>query len=126
MLDIILWIAQVLLALGFLAVGYNHAFNAAKMQAIHGMQWIGAVPRRLMTFIGLCEMAGGGVVAPALTGIQSWLTSLAAGQLAVVMLLAFVFHVVRREYPNLAINIVLLLLAVFVAYGRTVLLPFGG
>jgi hypothetical protein len=43
--------------------------------------------------------------------------------LALVMLLAFVFHVVRRESPNLAINTILCILAAFVAYGRFVLLP---
>lgn len=124
MLNIVIWIAQVLLAFGFLSVGYSHAFNAEKMKAQRGMQWIGSLPRRLMSFIGICEMAGGlGAVLPAVTGIQPWLTPLAAALLAVVMLLAFVFHVARREYPNLAINSILFLLAVFVAYGRIVLLP---
>jgi uncharacterized membrane protein YphA (DoxX/SURF4 family) len=124
MLNIVLWIAQVLLAFGFLSVGYSHAFNAEKMKAQRGMQWIGALPRWLMSFIGICEMAGGlGAILPAVTGIQPWLTPLAAALLALVMLLAFVFHVVRREYPSLAINSILFLLAVFVAYGRIVLLP---
>lgn len=88
------------------------------MKAQRGRQWIGALPRWLMTFIGICEMAGGvGIVLPALTGILPWLTPLAAALLALVMLLAFGFHVFRREYPNLAINTILFLLAVFVAYG---------
>jgi putative oxidoreductase len=123
-MNIVLWIAQVLLALGFLSVGYNHAFSAEKMKAQRGMQWIGALPPWLMTFIGLCEMAGGlGAVLPALIGILTWLTPLAGPLLALVMALAFVFHVVRREYPNLTINTILFLLAVFVACGRLVLLP---
>lgn len=85
------------------------------------MQWIAAVPRPLFTFIGICEMAGGiGVLLPALTGIQPWLTPLAAALLAAIMLLAFIFHVARREFPNLAINTILFLLAVFVVYGRWV------
>jgi hypothetical protein len=66
---------------------------------------------------------GLGAILPAVTGIQPWLTPLAAALLALVMLLAFVFHIMRREYPNLAINSILFLLAVFVAYGRIVLLP---
>ena len=123
-MNTVLWIAQVLLALGFLSIGYNHAFNSEKMKVQRGMQWIDALPRWLMIFIGVSEMAGGlGAVMPALTGIYPWLTPLAACLLALVMLLAFVFHVVLREYPNLAINTILFILAAFVAYGRFVLLP---
>jgi hypothetical protein len=123
-MDTVLWIAQVLLALGFLSIGYSHAFNSEKMKVQRGMHWIDALPRWLMIFIGVSEMAGGlGAVMPALTGIYPWLTPLAASLLALVMLLAFVFHVVLREYPNLSINTILFILAAFVAYGRFVLLP---
>ncbi len=38
-----------------------------------------------------------------------------------MMLLASGFHATRREYPNIAFNVVLLVLAAFVAYGRFVL-----
>jgi putative oxidoreductase len=126
-MNIVLWVAQVLLSLAFLAVGYNHAFNAERMKLQRGMQWIDAVPRQLMSLIGMSEIAGGiGVVLPAATRILPWLTPLAAALLALVMLLVFVFHVFRHEYPNLAINAILFLLAVFVAYGRAVLLPLLG
>jgi uncharacterized membrane protein len=52
------------------------------------------------------------------------LTPLAALLLAIMMVLAIGFHLRRREYPNLIINIILLALAAFVAYGRFVLVPF--
>lgn len=126
-MNIVLWIAQVLLAFGFLGTGYGHAFKADELQGQPRMEWMKALPRWLKTFIGISEMAGGvGVLLPALTGIQPWLTPLAAALLALVMLLAFVFHVVRREYPNLVVNAILFALAAFVAYGRWVLLPIGG
>ncbi len=54
----------------------------------------------------------------AVTGIQPWLTPLAAAGLAVVMLFAIVFHIPRREYSNIVFNLILLALAVFVSYGR--------
>jgi hypothetical protein len=88
------------------------------------MEWLSAVPPVLMTFIGSAEILGAlGLILPAATGILPWLTPLAAAALALVMLLAASFHATRREYPNLTGNLVLLLVAAFVAYGRWVLAP---
>jgi hypothetical protein len=41
-----------------------------------------------------------------------------------MMLLAALFHLTRREWPNIGLNIVLGLLAFAVAYGRSVIEPF--
>jgi putative oxidoreductase len=60
---------------------------------------------------------------PAVTGIQSWLTVAAAVGLVVVMASASIFHASRREYSNIGMNVVLLLLAVFVVVGRWTLAP---
>ncbi len=124
-MNIVLWILQVLLGLAFLAFGYNHGFNVEKGKDRSGMSWMGAVPRGLMYFIGICEILGGlGLILPALTGLLPILTPSAATLLAIVMLFAAIFHVPRREYPNTVVNIVLLVLTAFVAYGRFVLAPF--
>ncbi|HEX6305398.1 MAG TPA: DoxX family protein [Anaerolineales bacterium] len=78
-----------------------------------------------MAFIALCEFLGGiGIILPALTGILPWLTLWATTGLALIMLLAAVFHLVRREYANIVFNLVLLVLAAFVAYGRFFIIPF--
>ncbi|MGH2520898.1 MAG: DoxX family protein [Anaerolineales bacterium] len=123
-MDIVLWIAQILLALAFLAVGYTHGFNSEKARSQQGMQWMGAVPKGLLTFIGIAEILGGiGLIAPAATGLLPWLTPLAAAALALVMLLAMGFHAMRREYPNLVFNLVLFGVAAFVAYGRWLIAP---
>ncbi len=83
-----------------------------------------AVPRPLMTFIGISEILGAvGVILPALTGILKELTPLAALCFVVLMILAAIFHAPRREYPNIVFNLILLALAAFVAYGRLVLVP---
>lgn len=118
-MNIVLWVVQGLLALAFLMVGFGHGFNAEKIQEMPRMGWIKAVPRPLMTFIGIAEIAGGlGVILPMLTGIQPWLTPLAAVLLGVVMFLAILFHLRRKEYPVIGGNVILLLLAAFIAYGR--------
>ena len=46
------------------------------------------------------------------------LTPLAATGLAIVMILAAITHVRRREPSGIAVNAVLLVLAAFVAWGR--------
>lgn len=118
-MNIVLWIVQGLLAFAFLAVGFNHAFRPEKMAVTPRMQWIKAVPPKLMTFIGIAEMAGAlGIVLPILTGVLPWLTPLAAASLALVMALAFGFHLSRKEYQNLIGNAMFVALAAFVAWGR--------
>jgi uncharacterized membrane protein YphA (DoxX/SURF4 family) len=129
-MNIILWILQILLALAFIMVGYTHGFNSEQAKSRQGMQWLGEVPKGLLTFIGVSEILGGlGLILPAATNSLSWLTPLAGALLAVVMaillgkIVAIIFHILRREYPNIVVNVILLALAAFVAYGRFVLVP---
>lgn len=122
-MNIALWIVQVLLAAAFLFAGINKAFRYEYAHAT--LPWVKDVPRGLTAFIGVAELLGGlGLLLPALTGILSWLTPLAATGLALVMLLAIGFHATRKEWPAIGVNSVFLLLAAFVTYGRFVLLPF--
>jgi putative oxidoreductase len=121
-MDIALWIAQVLLGFLFLMAGFMHGTRPVASLAPQA-PWTAAVPLPLLRFIGLAEALGGlGVILAQLAG-QSWLAALAATGLALVMLLAAGFHATRREYPAIGVNLVLGALAVFVAYGRFVLLP---
>ena len=121
-MNIILWILQALLGLAFIAAGYNHGFNIEKART--QMQWMTAVPENLLRFIGVSEILGGiGLILPAVTGILPQLTAWAATGLSLIMILAALFHLRRGEYPAIVINLVLLALAVFVAYGRFVLAP---
>jgi uncharacterized membrane protein len=123
-MDTALWILQVLLALAFVAAGLNHATQRDK--ASGRMAWMLAVPKPLMTTIGVLELAGAaGLVLPPATGIALWLTPLAAGLLTMVLLFAAVFHLRRDgEGVNAAMNLVLGALTAFVAYGRLVLAPY--
>ncbi len=121
-MNIALWVIQVLLAAMFLFAGVLKTFQYERARA--SLPWVKDVPRELVTFIGISELlAGLGLLLPALTGILPWLTPLAAAGLALIMLLASGFHASRREWPPIGFNVVLLLLAAFVAYGRFVLMP---
>ena len=69
--------------------------------------------------VGLVEILGAlGVILPWLTGIASILTPIAAIGLVVVQIGALRVHLVRNEHQPLPANMLLLLLAAFVAVGR--------
>ena len=117
-LQITLWVLQVLLGVFFLLAGYTHGLVPIE-QAAKSVPWITSVPVALARFIGIAEMAGGvGLVLPAATRVAPWLTPLAALGLAVIMLLAAVFHIMRGEASVIGFHIVVGALAAFVAWGR--------
>ncbi len=117
-LNVALWIAQVLLAAAFLMAGSMKLTQPIADLGVK-MAWVYAVPAGLVRFIGASELLGGiGVILPALTRIKPGLTSLAAGGLVVVMLLAAAFHVSRGEISMMPPSLVLGALAAFVAWGR--------
>ncbi|HET7901849.1 MAG TPA: DoxX family protein, partial [Candidatus Nanopelagicales bacterium] len=69
--------------------------------------------------IGVLEVLGAiGLILPGITGIAPFLVPLAATGLALLMIGAIVVHARRGERQPIGANIVLLLLAVFVAWGR--------
>lgn len=121
----VLWILQIVLCLKLVSVAYTHGFRADQTKMQQGMQRIGGIARPLLTFVALCAFLGGvGLVVPAATGVLTWLTPLAAALLALMMLLAIGFHVACRGTRHIVPGLVLLVLAVFVAYGRWVIAPF--
>jgi uncharacterized membrane protein YphA (DoxX/SURF4 family) len=115
-----LWIVQGLLCAVFLLSGLMKLFDFEGYKAMiekkspaHGL----GMSRGLVTFIGISEVAGSlGLILPGVTGIAPALTPLAALGLAIIMILATLYHLRRKESP--LPTIVLLLLAGFVAVGR--------
>jgi uncharacterized membrane protein len=121
-MNIGLWGAQAILAVMFLMAGVMKGFQYERAKA--SLPWVKDVSKGLVTFIGIAELLGGlGLLLPAIAGFLPWLTPLAAVGIAVVMLLAAAFHAKRSEYQAIAFNLVLLALAVFVAYGRWFIHP---
>ncbi len=122
-MNIVLWLAQVVLAVGMLGPGSVHAFRYDR--AIERLLWMTAVGKRGMAIIGILEILGAiGLIVPAVTGILVWLTPLAAALIALLMLFATVFHLRRGELRSIRITIVLLVIAALIAYGRIFMSPF--
>lgn len=127
-MNIVLWILQGLLALVFLGAGSMKVTRSKEQLLATGerMAWVDDLSAGQVKLIGILEvLAAIGLILPALTGILPILTPLAAVGLVLTMVGAMLLHI-RRSDPRQALmmNIVFLSVAVFVAYGRFVLVPF--
>ena len=113
-----LWAAQILLALLYGAVAVFKTTQPIPALA-KAIVWPGDVPSAFVRFVGISEgLAAIGMLAPILTGILPWLTPVAALCLSLIQILAIGFHAVRGETKRtLAMNLVLLALSSFVAWG---------
>lgn len=118
----VLWVSQILFGFFFAGSGfgkvllYDAALYAAAPDAV---AWYAAVPQPLIVFIGIVEVLGGiGMILPAMTRTAPKLTPLAAAGLALTMILAAGFHIIRAEYELVPANLVLGAAAAFIAVGR--------
>jgi uncharacterized membrane protein YphA (DoxX/SURF4 family) len=119
-MNFVIWAVQILLALGFGMAG-TMKLTQPREKLIERMGYVNDFPQNIVRLIGLLEVLGAiGVILPALTGILPWLTPVAAGGLVLVMVGAMLTHIRRHEYAALGTNVILLLLAVIVVYGRFV------
>jgi putative oxidoreductase len=122
-LNIVLWVLRVLFAFAFLNAGYLKTFRPIQEIAVT-IFWAPALPELLVRCIGVSELLGAiGLILPALLKIRPQLTTLAAACLALVMMLANIFHVARGEFFVLPMTGSFLVLLAFIAYGRWKLAP---
>lgn len=117
-MNVALWIVAIVLGLAFTAAGVAKS-TQSKEKLNEKMPWVEDVSPNTLRLIGITEFLGGlGLILPAWTGIAPILTPIAASGIALIMALAVVVHVRRKEYVALPINAVMFALAVFVAWGR--------
>ena len=117
-----LWVAQAALALVFMISGGFKVFFYEKSR--ERLPVAQAAPRWVVATIGTLELLGAiGLILPAATGILPWLTPAAAIGLAMTMVGAMAYNVKNGEASHTPVNIVLLLIALFVVYGRFVIAP---
>ncbi len=124
-LHITLWIAQVLLAGMFIMSGFMKISQPID-QLSQMLPWASQVPSGLVRFIGISEVLGGiGLILPSLLRIKPVLTVWAAVGLATVMLFAAIFHATRGEFSAIGTNVILSLVALFIAWGRSKKAPIS-
>jgi uncharacterized membrane protein len=117
-MNIVLWILQVLLAGIYGMAGFMKGITTRK--ARERMPWAKDSTETKVKFVGIMEILGAlGMLLPMIFNIFPWLTPLAAIGLALVQVLAMLtVHIPRKEFKSLPMNVVLMLLALFVAIGR--------
>ena len=117
-MNIALWIVQGLLAIAFLMAGFMK-ISRPKDQLAGMMAWVEDFSQTQIRLIGVAEILGAaGLTLPMITGILPILTPIAAVGFVVLMLGATATHLRRGESQMMMMNIVLGLMAAFVAYGR--------
>jgi uncharacterized membrane protein YphA (DoxX/SURF4 family) len=117
--NVVLWIVAGLLAVAFLAAGLMKLTQPKKKLADSGMGWTEDFSDGAVKGIGALEVLGAaGLILPAALDIVPVLVPIAATGLALLMLGAAVTHARRKESTNIVVNVVLLALAAFVAWGR--------
>ena len=123
-MNLILWIVQIVLALTFLMSGFMKVSQPIEKLA-KTMGFVNHFPAWSVRAIGAVEILGAiGLILPPLVKIAPVLTPLAAVGLALIMVGAIVEHATHKEWSGVGTCLVLLLIALFVAYGRFVLQPF--
>lgn len=123
-MNIAVWILQVILGIFFVLHAYLVLWPSPQ-RLPSGMRYILEMPAALRWFSGVAEGLAGLalVVMPFVSGL-TWIAPLAALGLTILMLGAIVFHLMRREYPNIGLNAFLGVLAAVVAWARFGPYPF--
>ncbi|MBA4185597.1 MAG: DoxX family protein [Acidobacteria bacterium] len=122
MSNVLLWICQIFLAVVFVYSGAMKSTQSEEKLVAMGQTGVENLPLSLIRFIGISEILGVvGIILPWLTGILPILTPTAAIGLGIIMILAAVVHFRRNEKMTVLLNLFLLLVCAFVAYGRLVL-----
>jgi hypothetical protein len=117
--DVVLWIVAGVLAAAFLGAGLMKLGQPKKKLADSGMGWTEDFSDGAVKGIGALEVLGAlGLILPAVFDIATVLVPIAATGLALLMLGAAATHARRKENQMIVANVVLLALAVFVAWGR--------
>jgi len=118
-LNVVLWIIQGLLALLFLFAG-----GVKLILPIAAMAKQVALPGWFLRCIGVAEVLGGiGLVLPGIARIRTGLTSLAACGLVIIMIGATCITAAEGSIRSALFPLVVGLLAAFVAYARSRLVP---
>lgn len=116
-MNILLWTAQILLSLFMLSGTVMKFMPVDTMAPI--MPWMGQLPPVLVRLLGVVDLLGGlGLILPAVLNIKPQLVVWTAYGIILLMLSAIVFHFCRGEGSATRFNIVCVLLAVFIAWGR--------
>lgn len=118
-MNMALWIVAGVLAVAFLVGGAAKLVMPGPRLAASGMAVLEDFRPVTVKAIGVLEvLAAVGLILPAVLDIAPVLVPLAATGLVLLMIGAIVAHLRRREVQPIGVNLILLALALLVAWGR--------
>jgi putative oxidoreductase len=118
-MNIVLWVAQIILAVIFTVVGFIK-ISTPMIDLAKEMPWVVEFSGAAVFLIGTAELAGSlGLILPSALKFKPQLTVLASYCLSVLMIVAGGFHMSRGEYAMTVWNFILALLAYCIAWGRS-------
>lgn len=117
-MNTVLWVVTVLLAVITFIPGIVK-ITQPRERLLENMAWVNDFSQNQIRAIGALEaLAAVGLVVPAIVGIAPVLVPLAACGIVLIQVGAVLTHLKRREGALIAINVIMIALAVFVAWGR--------
>jgi uncharacterized membrane protein YphA (DoxX/SURF4 family) len=118
-MNLALWIVAIVLAAVFAASGLMKEFVPKDKLVRSGQGWAQDFSSTNIRLMGFAEVLGAvGVILPAVVHIGAVLVPLAAIGLGLFMIGAAVVNARRKDVALIGFNLVLLALAIFVAWGR--------
>jgi uncharacterized membrane protein YphA (DoxX/SURF4 family) len=118
-MNVLLWVLAGVLAFVFLGSGVMKLVTPMDKIAERGADWVEKVPAWQVRLLGTLEVLGAvGLILPAVLDIAPVFVPLAALGVVVVMIGALIVHGLGREWPGVAMCVVLLAAAVLVVWGR--------
>ena len=125
-MNVALWIAAGLLAVVALAGGISKTFvPKEKIAKTPGGGWTADVSVGFLKTLGVLELlAAVGLILPAVVGIAPVLVPVTAVCWVLLMVGAMITHLRHGELKFVALNLIYLALAAFIAWGRLGLEPF--
>jgi hypothetical protein len=118
-MNVFLWSIAGVLAAVFLASGAIKLLRTKEQLAGAGQGWVEQFPASTIKLIGVLEAAAAvGLILPPALDIAAILAPIAAVGLIILMAGAATTHARRREWSNVAVNVVLAAIAAAVAWGR--------
>ncbi|WP_040691033.1 DoxX family protein [Nocardia vinacea] len=119
-MNVVLWVVASLLAVVFVGSGLTKIVRSKQKLASSGMGWAEDFSPGAIKVLGVLQIAGAiGLILPAALNIAPILVPVAALGLAVMMGGAAMVHRRRNDEPKMIwLNIVLLIFAALVAWGR--------
>lgn len=117
MLHVLLWIAQIVMAIGFIWAGATKLFMPADKLAA---MWPWTAKNGMLVIVtGVIDLlAGIGLVLPALMHNRKAMTVFAASGIILLMIAASIFHISRGEASLIGVNIFFAVMALLIVWGR--------